>query len=67
MMRKIKAIKTCLPYLRCRPMHDAQRPGICAVGDFIYSSPPATVAEGRTKVQNMLCRCVFIRQATNAE
>jgi len=25
--------------------------GICAVGDFIYSSPPATDAERRTKVE----------------
>jgi len=25
--------------------------GICAVGDFIYSSPPATAAERRTKVE----------------
>lgn len=24
---------------------------ICAVGDFIYSSPPATAAERRTKVE----------------
>jgi len=30
---------------------DVQRSGICAVGDFIYSSPPATDAERRTKVE----------------
>ena len=28
--------------------------GICAVGDFICSSPPATAAERRTKVEILL-------------
>jgi len=28
-----------------------KRSGICAVGDFIHSSPPATDAERRTKVE----------------
>ena len=36
----------------CTCVQDSnQRPGICAVGDFIHSSPSATAAERRTKVE----------------
>ena len=31
--------------------YSIQRPRICAVGSFIYSSPPATAAERRTKIR----------------
>jgi len=34
--------------------------GICAVGGLIHSSPPATAAERRTKVQNIFC-CIIVK------